>query len=282
MLFHEKENTHVTQVTLRVMDLKQSIKFYTNMIGFQIWNQSDGAVYLSAGEERPLLVLEEDKDVKPPNRKATGLYHFALLLPEKADLADLVKHLTRNNIQVASADHLVSEAIYFSDPDGNGIEVYIDRPSSLWEWFGSEVKMAVDPLDIEELFRFETNAGWMGLPDRTVMGHIHLHVSDLEKAKQFYCEGLGFDLVSRLGGEALFISSANYHHHIGLNTWKGADAPPAGDQEAGLKWFDIHFPQDHSRKEAMDRIRRMGAAVDEHEGVIYTLDPSKNRIRLLV
>ncbi|GEN55150.1 VOC family protein [Halobacillus faecis] len=282
MLFHEKENTHVTQVTLKVVDMKRSLEFYSSIIGFQIWKRSSDTVYLSAGEEKPLLVLEEDKDVNPPNRKATGLYHFALLLPEKADLADLVKHLIRNNIQVASADHLVSEAIYFADPDGNGMEVYIDRPSSLWEWSGSEVKMTVDPLDFEVLFRFETNTGWMGVPDRTVMGHIHLHVADLEKAKQFYCEGLGFDVVSRLGDEALFISTANYHHHIGLNTWKGADAPPAGGQEAGLKWFDIHFPHDHSRKEAMDRIRRMGGDVAEHERVIYTIDPSKNRIRLLV
>ncbi|REJ07103.1 VOC family protein [Halobacillus trueperi] len=282
MLFHEKENIHVTQVTLRVMDLNRSLEFYTNIFGFQIWERSSNAVYLSAGEEKPLLVLEEDKDVIPPNRKATGLYHFALLLPEKADLADLVKHLLKNNIQVASADHLVSEAIYFSDPDGNGIEVYIDRPSSLWEWSGNEVKMTVDPLDFEELFRFETNAGWMGLPDRTVMGHIHLHVSDLAQAKQFYCDGLGFDIVSSFGDQALFISSANYHHHIGLNTWKGADAPAPEDQEAGLKWFDIHFPQEHSRKEAINRIRQMGASVDEKEGVIYTMDPSSNGIRLLV
>ncbi|MYL51498.1 glyoxalase [Halobacillus litoralis] len=282
MLFHEKENIHVTQVTLRVMDLKRSLEFYTNIFGFQIWERSSNTVSLSAGEEKPLLVLEEDKDGIPPNRKATGLYHYALLLPEKADLADLVKHLIKNNVQVASADHLVSEAIYFSDPDGNGIEVYIDRPSSLWEWTGDEVKMTVDPLDFEELFRFETNAGWMGLPGRTVMGHIHLHVSDLEQAKQFYCDGLGFDIVSRLGDQALFISAAKYHHHIGLNTWKGADAPAPEDQEAGLKWFDIHFPQDHSRKEAIHRIRKMGASVDEKEGVIYTMDPSNNWVRLHV
>ncbi|MEC3883901.1 VOC family protein [Halobacillus sp. HZG1] len=282
MLFHEKENTHVNLVTLRVMDLNRSLDFYTNIIGFQIWARSSKAVHLSAGGEKPLLVLEEDQDVRPPNRKATGLYHFALLLPEKSDLADLVKHLINKNVQVASADHLVSEAIYFSDPDGNGIEVYIDRPSSLWEWSGSEVKMAVDPLDFEGLFRFETNPGWVGLPDRTVMGHVHLHVSDLEKAKQFYCDGLGFDVVGRLGDEALFISSANYHHHIGLNTWKGTDAPSPEKQEAGLKWFDLHFPQNHSREEAIHRIRQMGASVDEKDGVIYTIDPSKNRIRLVV
>lgn len=282
MIFHEKENIHVNQVTLKVVDMDVSLDFYTNVIGFQVWKKSSGSVYLSAGESPPLLVLEEGGEVISSSRRTTGLYHFALLLPEKTDLADLVKRLIKMGIPLGSSDHLVSEAIYFSDPDGNGIEVYIDRPSSMWEWRDGEVKMAVDPLDFEELFRFETNSGWVGLPERTVMGHIHLHISDLEEAKQFYCDGLGFEVVSRLGNQALFISSEGYHHHIGLNTWKGAGAPPPEEREAGLKWYDIHYPDSYSRQEAVQRIWDMGSRVREEAGIIYTMDPSKNNIRLLL
>ena len=282
MVFHEKENIHVNQVTLKVVDMDVSLDFYTNVIGFQVWKKSSGSVYLSADESSPMLVLEEGGEIISSSRRTTGLYHFALLLPEKTDLADLVKRLIKMGVQVGSSDHLVSEAVYFSDPDGNGIEVYIDRPFSMWEWRDGKVEMAVDPLDFEELFRFETNSGWLGLPKRTVMGHIHLHVSDLDKAKQFYCDGLGFDIVSRLGNQALFISSEGYHHHIGLNTWKGVGAPPPGEKDAGLKWYDIHYPDSYSRQEAVKRIKYNGACVSEESGIIYTADPSKNNIRLLV
>ena len=282
MVFHEKENAHINQVTLKVRNLDKALDFYQKILGFRVYKQTSDCVQLSAGEAEPLMVLDNSEEVEPLSESTTGLYHFALLLPEKADLADFTKHLLEQNVPIASSDHLVSEAIYFSDPEGNGIEVYIDRPSSMWNWEGGEVQMAVEPLDFEELFRFSNPSGWVGLPERTMMGHIHLHVSDLEESKRFYCDGLGFDIVSRLGNDALFISTAGYHHHIGLNTWKGRGATPPSEEAAGLMWFDIHYPEPHSRQTAIERLEQMGAWIERENGVIYVKDPSQNTIRLLL
>src|SRR5690606_31295268 len=149
---------------------------------------------LTADGKTNILSLEQPSDVIPKQGRTTGLYHFALLLPEKKDLANIVVHLVENGIRFGSSDHLVSEALYLHDPDGNEIEIYIDRAPSDWSWSGEEVAMAVDPLDFERLLKNREDT-WKGLPEETVMGHIHLHVSELVKTEEFYVKGLGFDVV---------------------------------------------------------------------------------------
>lgn len=177
------------------------------------------------------------------------MYHFALLLPSRNDLARILRHFIqiRYPLQGAS-DHLVSEAIYLADPDGNGIEIYSDRPSAAWNWENGEVEMATVPLDAENLLAEGDGEAWTGLPSNTLMGHIHLHVSELQKTEEFYIQGLGFNIVNRYGRQALFISTGGYHHHIGLNTWNGVGAPAPLENSVGLKRFSLVLPNKETRK----------------------------------
>jgi catechol 2,3-dioxygenase len=174
----------------------------------------------------------------------------------------------------------VSEALYLSDPDGNGIEIYRDRPSSEWTWHDDQVEMTVDPIDARGILAEAEGEAWNGLPAGTVMGHIHLHVSDLKSAEEFYGKGLGFNVVSRFGNQALFISTGGYHHHIGLNTWNGVGAPAPSENSVGLNWFTLHFPNEDKRKSIIHSLEAMGATIKEHDGKILTVDPSGNRIYL--
>lgn len=186
-----------------------------------------------------------------------------------------------NGIRFGSSDHLVSEALYLEDPDGNGIEIYNDRDPSEWTWFEDEVAMTVDPLDFERLLK-NAVAGekWTGMPKETVMGHIHLHVSELEKTEQFYVEGLGFDVVNRYGGQALFLSTGKYHHHIAVNIWNGIGAPRPPESSVGLESYTLVFPNEEAINETIANLEKIGATVTEENGRLFTYDPSKNRIEL--
>ncbi|WP_188208170.1 VOC family protein [Alkalibacillus aidingensis] len=281
--FHTKPTTYVDHVKIKVSDLQRSLRFYQEVIGFQILETTDTSAKLTADGKTTLLTIEQPENVKPKQRRTTGLYHFAILLPNRSDLANILTHFIDHNIQIGASDHLVSEAIYLSDPDGNGIEVYIDRDPSEWEWNNGEVAMTVDPLNFRGVLSSKKeNELWQGLPPETVMGHIHLHVSDLEKTEEFYSKGLGFDVVCRFGSQALFISSNQYHHHIGLNTWNGVGAPSPSKNSVGLDHFSIVLPSHESRIEVVANLEKVGASVrEENEGLITT-DPSGNDIYLKV
>jgi len=282
MNFHRKPYTYVGQVRIKVKDLNRSLEFYNKVIGFQVLGRTDTTADLTADGKTVLLTLERPDGVADKQGRTTGLYHFALLLPARSDLAQFVLHLSDLNLSVGSADHLVSEALYLSDPDGNGIEVYRDRDPSEWTWNGSEVGMTTDPLNFRELLAGANERTWNGLPGDTVMGHIHLHVSDLQETEQFYTQGLGFDVVCRYGGQALFISNGKYHHHIGLNTWNGVGAPGPAANSVGLESFAVVYPSEEARAGAVANLRGMGVAVSEEAEGFSVADPSGNRIRLLV
>ena len=179
-----------------------------------------------------------------------------------------------------SSDHLVSEALYLSDPDGNGIEIYIDREPSEWTWSNGEVAMAVDPLNFEDLLSEGKQQSWKGLPAGTVMGHIHLHVSELKKTEEFYSKGLGFEVVNRYGDQALFISTGKYHHQIALNTWAGVGAPTPPLNSVGLESFTIVLADEAARNNVIAQLKSIGASVTEENGSFVSYDPSGNRIYL--
>ncbi|WP_059173130.1 VOC family protein [Bacillus sp. FJAT-27445] len=280
MNFHREPATFVGQVNLKVQDLNRSISFYKEVIGFTVLNQYERKANLTADGKTVLLTIEQPEAVGPNQAGTTGLYHFALLLPKRSDLASIVSHFMNIGQRIGSSDHLVSEALYLSDPDGNGIEIYIDRDPSEWKWSGPEVDMAVDPLDFAGLLSGGI-AKWEGLPAETVMGHIHLHVAELRKVEEFYTKGLGFEVVNRYGSQALFISTAKYHHHIGLNTWNGIGAPRPGKKSAGLESFTLVLPDDESRAAVVANLKAIGADVTEEDGVFVTEDPSGNRIILV-
>ncbi|MBA9026552.1 MULTISPECIES: VOC family protein [Bacillaceae] len=278
--FHQKPITFVGEVSINVMELERAITFYQEIIGLQVLERTDRKAVLTTDGKTPLLTLEQPTDVIPKEGRTSGLYHFALLLPTRADLSVFLRHLLQTGYRFGASDHYVSEALYISDPDGNGIEIYWDRPSSEWTWADGEVAMATEPLDGESLLA-ESNAEWSGLPADTLMGHIHLHVADLQKTDEFYVKGLGFTVVNRFGG-ALFTSTGGYHHHIGLNTWNGVGVPAPKKNSVGLNWYTLVFADEEARNKVIEQLQQIGAIVTQVNGVFVTADPSGNEIHLVI
>ena len=217
--------TTMGDVHLTVGDLERSVDYYRGAIGLDVLAADDGRAALGVGG-RELLVLVEEPGAKPAYGH-TGLYHFALLLPERADLARWLAHAGRDSVPlVGLSDHFVSEAIYLSDPDGHGIEIYWDRPREVWEGQVFE-RMTTLPLDVGSLMgelSDPESEPFEQLPDGTVMGHVHLKVASIPDTVAFYRDVLGFDLMAQLGEQAAFLSAGGYHHHIGANTWESAGA----------------------------------------------------------
>ncbi|NLP49526.1 VOC family protein [Bacillus sp. RO1] len=280
--FHQSPTTYVQDVMLNVENLQRSIDFYTKIIGFILLEQTESQAVFSANGQTPLLTIVQPQNINPKQHRTTGLYHFALLLPSRADLGSILHHFIDNSVRLQGAsDHLVSEAIYLADPDGNGIEIYRDRPAEEWNWNGPEVEMASIALDVEDLLKEGHDIKWDGLPKKTVMGHIHLHVAELKDTEQFYTQGLGFEVVTRYGAQALFMSTERYHHHIGLNTWNGVGAPAPEENSVGLEWFSLAYSSEKSKLAAVDRLTSLGYIVEVLDGQHFVQDPSGNNIKLV-
>jgi len=278
--FHQKPSIYVGEVNIKVKNLDNAVTFYQNIMGFQVLEQTEGKAVLTTDGKTPLLTLEQPADVIPKEGKMSGLYHFAILLPSRADLSVFLRHLLQTGYPLGAADHYVSEALYLNDPDGNGIEVYRDRPSFEWTWKNNLVEMATEQLDAEGILA-ESDAEWNGLPSGTVMGHIHLHVGDLQKAEEFYTKGLGFDVVSYYP-QAAFLSTGGYHHHIAINTWQGVGAPTPPKNSVGLNWYTLVFPNETERENVIKQLKQLGAPVKKETDFYVTSDPSGNQIRLVV
>lgn len=280
MNFHTAPHTYTGEVHLNVLDLNRAVQFYKEVIGFKVFEKGKDKVVLTADGKTPLLIIEQPENVtaKEPNR--SGLFHFALLLPKRADLGTLIKHFVANNIRIGASDHLVSEALYLSDPDGNGIEIYIDRDPDVWSWDNGKVAMSTDPLDGESIIAESTNQTWGGLPVGTVMGHVHLHVANLPETEVFY-NALGFEVVTNYP-QALFMSNGKYHHHIGLNTWngEGVSRPTAGS--VGLQSYTLIYPNETALNETITRVEALDTIVELNGSGFMMEDPSGNRINLRV
>lgn len=275
--------TQVGAVSLTVGDLARSLLFYGDVLGLAPVEHSNGSALLAAGDS-PLLHLVELPGARPKPARATGLYHFAVLLPGRPDLARWLRHVLENSWPLQGwSDHGVSEAIYLADPDGNGIEVYRDRPRGEWPLVDGELQMVTEPLDARDLLAQAgaASSSWR-MPAGAVMGHVHLHVASIPQAQGFYCDMLGFDLMQRYGPSALFVSAGGYHHHIGLNTWAGVGAPPAPAGSAGLRYFTVVVPDESSLASLVGRVQQAGIAVVPQDGGWHVQDPSGNGIRLVV
>ena len=273
--------TQIGALKLAIGNLQRSLDFYTRVVGFTLIDQ-DGSTAALGVETTPLLVLEELPGARPQPARTTGLYHFAILVPSRRDLARSLRRLAEARYPLTGvADHLVSEAIYLDDPDGNGIEIYRDRPRETWSWNGGQVRMATDPLDLDGILAEikEDDGGAQGLAAGTRIGHMHLRVADIRQAEAFYHGLLGFDVVSHFPG-ALFVSAGGYHHHLGLNTWqsRGAPEPPAGS--AGLRSFTIDVPDADEQARIVERVEAAGARVDRQDREVVVRDPWNNAIVL--
>lgn len=280
MGFHQAPHTYTGEVRLKVKDVKRSLAFYKEVIGFNVLNETKHTAELTADGKNVLLSIEQPPNIAPKQQGTTGLYHFALLLPDRSDLGRVLQHLVNLNIPLGASDHHVSEALYLNDPDGNGIEIYSDRDASKWIWQGSQVAMTTETLDAQDVLAEAKGEPWLSLPENTVMGHVHLHVSSLKETEAFYDQGLGFKTVARYGRQAMFMSTGGYHHHLGLNTWAGDGAPAPDPESAGLEWFTLIYPDADALEKAVARLKNMGAKTFIEDGIVMTADPSGNRMRL--
>ncbi|HVQ40577.1 MAG TPA: VOC family protein [Vicinamibacterales bacterium] len=276
--------TSIGAVHLTIANLDRSLRFYIDRLGFQLRARQEGMAALGAGGD-DLVVLYEAPEAKAAPRTA-GLYHFAILVPSRIDLARALRQLAMMQTPMQGfSDHLVSEAIYLADPDGNGIEVYRDRPRAEWQYVDGRLRMATDPLDVEALLR-EADRDAHGadragetmpatvLPAGTRIGHMHLHASFLEDAEEFYTRALGLDVTARYGGSATFMSAGGYHHHVAANTWAGVGAPQPPRGAIGLRHFELRVPDRAARDSAGESLQRAGVSVSSEGEALLVEDPS--------
>ena len=276
------EQTHPGPVRLQVADLGRSVDYYERVLGFRVAGESaDGTARLGAEEgDAPFLELVERPGARPvPRRGLLGLFHVAFLLPERADLARFVRHLADVGEQAGMSDHLVSEAIYLTDPDGLGLEVYADRPRASWRRNGRQIEMATNPLDVRDLLFAGGNSVWAGAPAGTAVGHVHLHVGDLDAAAAFYHEALGLDKIVWNYPGALFLSAGGYHHHLGVNTWAG-NARPADEGDARLLEWSLELPGAGDTEVAARTLEAAGFPVTPADSAFVAADPWGTRLRL--
>ena len=276
-------DTALGPVRLTVSDLDRSREFYERAIGLRTTEQDDGTLALGVRGGRTLVELRGDSAAPHLNRRAPGLYHLAILLPTRLDLAFALARLVQAHWPLDGAsDHLVSEALYLSDPDGNGIEIYRDRPREQWRRDGDQLQMATLPLDLNDIVGQLRDVSELQLevPGGTRMGHVHLQVSDLGEAEAFYHGVLGFDVIVRGYPGALFVSAGGYHHHIGLNTWHSAGTAPAAPGSVGLRSFTIELPDRRELAAVLGRIEAAGISTESSPGGVIVRDPFANRVVL--
>ena len=274
--------THIGAVHLTIADLDRSIRFYESHVGFVVQRRDQRTAWLGAGG--PDLLALTQCESAPRVRGTTGLYHFAILVPSRHDLARSLRRLVETETVIqGAADHGVSEALYLADVDGNGIEIYRDRPRAEWPYLHGQLHMGADPLDFDNLLADESAASaasGAGLAGGTVIGHVHLHVSRLADAERFYVNVLGFDMMQRYGPSALFVSAGGYHHHIGLNTWAGVGAPPPPPGALGLHYFEVKLANAAALAQVESRVHAAGIPIESVDGGRLVHDPARNAILL--
>jgi catechol 2,3-dioxygenase len=266
--------TRVGRVALRVNDLDRLTGFYRDVVGLGVLTRVDGRATLGAGDE-PLLELIAASGAPERGPEETGLFHTAFRFPSRTALGDALRRVRDRWRLDGASDHLVSEALYLADPEGNGVELYRDRPEERWPIAeDGGVEMETLPLDtgaIADLARCESAA-----PEGTTVGHVHLEVSSLPTARAFYADVLGMAVRQALE-EALFLAAGDYHHHVGLNVWNGRTAPSRG---RGLAWFEVLVPDPDSLEAVRDRFSEAGVDVEDGNDVLVASDPDGIELRV--
>jgi catechol 2,3-dioxygenase len=277
--------TSMGAVSLTVSDLARSRAFYETALGLRVREAEDGALAFGVPRGRDLVTLHGDAAAPALDRRATGLYHLAILFPSRLDLAHALARLAEAHWSLDGvADHLVSEALYLSDPDGNGIELYRDRPREEWSYADGQLQMATLPLDLRSLADelAAADGPQLTVPAGTVMGHVHLQVASVPDAEAFYHGVLGFGVTARGYPGALFVSAGGYHHHLGLNTWHSAGSGPATPGAVGLRSYEVVLPDQAELDRVVDRIRDAGLSLDVHgENFATVRDPAGNLVLLV-
>jgi len=278
--YHNHETMHFTSVTLLVKDLSRSIEFYEHILKLNIIYKNKQKIGFGSNLNETIIHLIEDRNALD-QEITLGLYHFALLLPNRVELAKIISQLSMSRYPITGAsDHGVSEAIYLDDPDGNGIEIYVDKDEALWPKDHHELSMITLPLDIQNLMQIDDHKPYKAISEQTILGHIHLHVDDLDEASHFYNTALGFQITQHYMQSALFLSDEGYHHHIGLNTWQKG-APLCKPKQVGLKDMTLFIP----KSKYINFARRL---TDSHISILieqdyqYIVDPLGIKIILCI
>ncbi|MFI5211686.1 MAG: VOC family protein [Ignavibacteria bacterium] len=278
------DNTKIQSVDLKVRDLRESLDFYSNLIGFRVIEEKGDTVLLSASGKPPYIIrLREVRDALRRQRGTSGLFHTAFRFPSRKELARVFLRLFDNKTKFTGfSDHLVSEAIYLNDPDENGVELYADRPKAGWHYSMGQVEMDTLPLDLSVITsELDDRNVWNGIHPETDIGHIHLSVSDLHKAQEIYSLLLGFNITNSSYPGALFMAAGGYHHHIGANTWLSKGGNPAPENSAGLEGFTVSIPDEKYMgiiKERADESKILTAQNGNNN--FSFLDFDKNKITL--
>jgi len=273
-------DTHMGAVELSVSDLERSLEYWERVVGLRVLARENG--FASLGADTELIRFVEEPGSRPADGH-TGLYHVALLVPDRPSLARWLAHAARDQTRIEGlSDHAVSEAIYLRDPDRHGIEIYADRPREQWEGQVMQ-RMTTLPLDVEDLLGELDDPAtepFDGLPDGTTVGHVHLRVADVESTVEFYRDVLGMGLMAQLGPMAAFLSAGGYHHHVGGNTWESHGAAPAGSGFATLRHATIVVPDEAERDRVAARVADSGQEPETREAGILVRDPSQNALLL--
>jgi catechol 2,3-dioxygenase len=285
--FRLPRETRLGWVRLQVADLERSLTYYQDVLGFgNVGQEGRRAVLGVKGDNTPLVELHEHPGARAAARRGSlGLYHFAILLPNRPSLGRFVRHLGELAVRAGEGDHLVSESFYLQDPDNLGIEVYADRPRDTWRRVGRELMMATDPVDVAGLLDAAGNTRWTGMPPGTTIGHVHLHVGDIAQAADFYSESVGFDRTVWHYPGALFFAAGGYHHHLGTNTWAGSGAQPPAPGDARLLEWNIELPNASSVSAARESLHQGGFTTewrdDSRSGPeLVTRDPWGTQLRI--
>ncbi|EAD3142842.1 VOC family protein [Listeria monocytogenes] len=271
------EELRLGEVVLNVGHLKEMAGFYQEVIGLKLLEENERMVRLGvSGSDEALLVLKKIDNAVVPEVPRIGLFHTAFLLPTRESLADVLLHLAKSGYPIDGAgDHAYSEALYLHDIEGNGIEIYADRPKAEWMRDGDgNLPMVTEQVDVDSLLQIATGEPFTGMPNGTIIGHVHLQVADVDKAEQFYKEALGMNLTTAIP-TARFFAAGDYHHHIGSNAWAGRNLENRGENETGLGWFTIITPD----KEAITaNLEQQGYDVKRIENTISVTDSNGIKI----
>lgn len=279
------KDTHVLSVHLQVADLERALHFYRDLAGFKEVDRGGGKAYLSASGQPPALIqLSERPGARPKPPRTTGLYHVAVRLPSEFELGRLLRRMQEQKWPLqGAADHSVSAAVYTADPDGNGLEFYADRPRETWRQMDGSIQMTTELLQLRGNLAkgLYDETPWRGIAAGTDIGHVHLHVSNLEKARAFYHDRIGLDVTQEGYPGALFLSAGGYHHHIGLNIWAGRGAPPPPPDAVGLLSFTLEIPDEEGFKALGERLRVGGIPVEVDDRRMRVRDPDGNLLELV-
>ena len=279
--FASRTPLHIGAIGLAARDLDRLTTFYRDVLGLSVLDRGGDSATLGAGGVA-VVHLAQQRDAKPDDIRQAGLYHTAFLMPTRADLARWIRHVARNKVALTgTSDHAVSEAFYLDDPEGNGVEVYGDRPAHTWQWTGNDLRITTDPLDVDDILReVPRDADYPGAPDGLRIGHVHLRVGDVARAEEFYRDTIGLK-VTRSRRGASFMSSGRYHHHIAANVWHSAGAGPRDQNRSGLSWFSFAAADSSAFDGVKSRLAQAGAPMIETPAGIETADPWGTRVHLM-